>query len=108
LFAQEIFLSRPDPLVRRFFGKSPEKTKSCAIIAAIHELSGLASAHSHTRMMPHLRFVSIKLMMAAIFTAIFQKKFFQRPTDLHQASSPVCESSGGWENQNEVDKACKS
>jgi len=28
-------------LVRHFFGKSPEETKSCAIIAAIHELSGL-------------------------------------------------------------------
>ena len=41
LFAQKIFLSRPDPLVRHFFGKSPEQTKSCAIIAAIHELSGL-------------------------------------------------------------------
>jgi hypothetical protein len=28
-------------LVRHFFGKSPEETKSCAIIAAIHEMSGL-------------------------------------------------------------------
>jgi hypothetical protein len=44
LFSQEIFLSRPDPLVRHFFGKSPEKTKSCAIIAAIHELSGLVNS----------------------------------------------------------------
>ncbi len=41
LFPQEILLSRPDPLVRHFFGKSPENTKSCAIIAVIHELSGL-------------------------------------------------------------------
>lgn len=42
LFSREIFLSRSDPLVRHFFGKSPEKAKSCAIIAAIHELSRLA------------------------------------------------------------------
>ncbi len=36
------FLSWPDPLVRHSFGKFPEETKSCAIIAAIHELFGLA------------------------------------------------------------------
>ncbi len=41
LFSQEIFLSRLDPLVRHFFGKSPEKAKSSANIAVIHELSGL-------------------------------------------------------------------
>jgi hypothetical protein len=41
LFSQEIFLSWPDPLVRHSLGKFPEKTKSCAIIAAIHELFGL-------------------------------------------------------------------
>ncbi len=41
LFPQELFLSWPDPLVRHFFGKSPEETKSCAIIAVIYELSGL-------------------------------------------------------------------
>jgi hypothetical protein len=41
LFSQEIFLSRPDPLVRHSLGNFPEKTKSCAIIAAIHELFGL-------------------------------------------------------------------
>jgi hypothetical protein len=41
LFSQEIFLSRLDPLVRHSLGKFLEKTKSCAIIAAIHELFGL-------------------------------------------------------------------
>jgi hypothetical protein len=41
LFSRGIFLSRRDPLVRRSLGKFPEKTKSCAIIAAIHEMSGL-------------------------------------------------------------------
>jgi len=41
LFPQAIFLSRSDPLVRHFFGKSPEKTKSCAIITVIPKLSGL-------------------------------------------------------------------
>ena len=30
-----------DPLVRHFFGNSPEKTKSCTIIVVIHEMSGL-------------------------------------------------------------------
>ncbi len=29
-----------DPLVRQFFGNSLEKTKSCAIIVVIHEMSG--------------------------------------------------------------------
>ncbi len=43
LFPPEIFLSRWDPLVPHFFGKSPQKTKSCAIIAVIYELSGLHS-----------------------------------------------------------------
>jgi hypothetical protein len=49
LFSQEIFLSRPDPLVRHSLGKFPEKTKSCAIIAAIHELFGLNSSRINSR-----------------------------------------------------------
>jgi len=32
-----------DPLARHFFGNSPEKTKSCAIIVVIDEMSGLAT-----------------------------------------------------------------
>ncbi len=57
LFPQAIFLSRSDPLVRHFFGKSPDiatdgvyagiaganscEKKSCAIITVIPKLSGL-------------------------------------------------------------------